>query len=423
MSETADVAQYRERARAWLAANMERRAGGAAALARGHTTVESIATQRPLQRRLYEAGYAGISWPSEYGGQGLSPAHERAFSEEALGFRMPDFGVLGGTTFGICARTMLAHASPAFLERHIPAILRGDALWVQFFSEPSAGSDLAGITTRATRDGDRWVLSGAKIWSSGAYYADWGMCLARTDWDVPKHRGLTWFAVRTDAPGVTIRPIREINGEMEFCEEFFDDVELTDDDVIGEVNHGWAAAQTMLVHERGGGSLTVMPTPGARRLAPDLVALARRAGREKDPTVRQLIARAHINDYAASQLSRRVTARMHASQGTSERGVEAGLASYGKLAMGTFLAIRARIGVEIGGAAALLWGEGDDAAMAPAINYLNGRVMAIAGGTNEVQRNAIGERVLGLPREPTFDSDRPFSEVLRNARNWTGKVG
>jgi alkylation response protein AidB-like acyl-CoA dehydrogenase len=421
--ETDDVARYRAQARAWLADNLERRAAGAAALARGHSSVESVATQRPVQRKLYDAGYAGISWPAEYGGQGLSTAHERAFAEEALAYRTPDFGVLGGTTFGVCARTMLAYASPAFLQHHIPAILRGEALWVQFFSEPSAGSDLAGITTRATRDGDRWVLNGAKIWSSGAYYADWGMCLARTDWDVPKHRGLTWFAVRTGAPGVTIRPIREINGEMEFCEEFFDDVELSDEDVIGEVNHGWAVAQTMLVHERGGGSLSVIPSPEARRLAPDLVALARRAGREKDPLARQLIARAHVNDYAASQLARRTAARMRAVRGTPQRGVEAGLASYGKLAMGTFLATRARIGVEIGRGAALLWGEGDAAAMGPAVNYLNGRVMAIAGGTNEVQRNAIGERVLGLPREPSFDSDRPFSEVVRNARNWTGKVG
>jgi alkylation response protein AidB-like acyl-CoA dehydrogenase len=415
--ETADVALYRERAREWLAANLERRAAGSSVpLARGHTTVESVETQRPIQRAMFDAGYAGISWPAEYGGQGLSSAHERAFIEEAQAFHTPDFGVLAGTTFGICAKTMLEHASPEFLRRHIPALLRGDELWVQFFSEPSAGSDLAGVTTRATRDGDRWALNGAKIWSSGAYYADYGMCLARTDWDVPKHQGLTWFAVRTDAPGVTIRPIREINGGTEFCEEFFDDVELTDDDVIGEVNRGWAVAQTMLVHERGGGSLSVLPSPGERRLAPDLVALARRAGREKDPNVRQLIARAHVNDYAAAQLSRRISGRMRASQ-----GMEAGLASYGKLAMGTFLPLRARIGLEIGRGTAVLWEQGDEEPAA--VSYLNGRVMSIAGGTNEVQRNAIGERVLGLPREPSFDTNRPFNEVLRNARNWTGKVG
>jgi alkylation response protein AidB-like acyl-CoA dehydrogenase len=421
MSDAIDLTDYRERARTWLGTNMQPRATGASGpRARGidHKTVEYIATQRPIQRRLYEAGYAGISWPTEFGGQGLSSAHERAFNEEARGYLMPDFGIAGGTTLGVCARTMLAHASPEFLRRHIPRILAGDELWVQFFSEPSAGSDLAGITTRASLDGDRWILNGSKIWSSGAYYADYGMCLARTDWDVPKHRGLTWFAVRIDAPGVTIQPIREINGDTEFCQEFFDDVELGADDVIGEVNHGWTVAQTMLVYERGVGSASTLPRPvGRRPLAPDMVALARHVGREKDPSVRQLIARAQVNDYAQSQLGARVAGLMAAS-----KGLDAGVASYVKLAMGTFQPLRARIGLEIGRSRALLWDHEDVDGMTPSLNYLNGRIMSIAGGTNEMQRNGIGERVLGLPREPSFDTDRPFSEVLRNARNWTGKV-
>jgi alkylation response protein AidB-like acyl-CoA dehydrogenase len=419
--ERTDLASYREQARAWLADNLERRppaSAGPRARGIGHTTVEYIATQRPIQRKLFDGGYAGISWPIEYGGQGLSPGHERAFNEEAQGYFLPDFGIAGGTTMGVCAKTMLAHASPDFLSRHIPMILAGDALWVQFFSEPGAGSDLAGVTTRATRDGDRWILNGSKIWSSGAYYADYGMCLARTDWDVPKHRGLTWFAVPTGASGVTVQPIREINGDTEFCQEFFDDVELSDEDVIGEVNHGWSVAQTMLVFERGAGGTSTLPRPTGRRpLAPDLVAVARRAGREKDPTVRQLIARAHVNDYAQAQLGVRVAGRMRAAQ-----GMDAGFAAYMKLAAGTFLPVRARIGLEIGRGSALLWERNDLDAMTPAVNYLNGRIMSIAGGTNEMQRNGIGERVLGLPREPSFDTDRPFSEVLRNARDWTGKV-
>jgi alkylation response protein AidB-like acyl-CoA dehydrogenase len=421
MTDAPDLTEYRLQARAWLADNLERRSGSGAPKARGadHKTVESIGAQRPIQRKLFDGGYAGISWPKEYGGQGRSTAHERVFNEEARGYALPDFGIAGGTTFGVCARTMLAHASPEFLEKHIPAILSGDELWVQFFSEPGAGSDLAGITTRATRDGDRWILNGGKIWSSGAYYADYGMCLARTDWDVPKHRGLTWFAVPTGAPGVTVQPIREINGDTEFCQEFFDDVELTDDDVIGEVNRGWNVAQTMLVFERGGGSTSILPRPaGRRQLAPDLVALARRVGREKDPSVRQLIARAHVNDYAYTQLTARLAGLMRAS-----KGLDAGVAAYAKLAAGTFTPIRARIGMEVGRAGALLWEHGDVGQMTPALDYLNGRVMSIAGGTNEMQRNGIGERVLGLPREPSFDTDRPFNEVLRNARHWSGKIG
>ncbi len=420
--EQVDLETFRRQARAWLETSLDRRdAGASARRLRGvdHKTVEGIKEQRAIQRRLFEGGYAGISYPAEYGGRGLSVAHERVFNEEAGGYKVPDFGVAGGTTFGVCARTMLAHASPHFLRTHIPRILAGDELWVQFFSEPEAGSDLAGIRTRATRDGDRWILNGSKIWSSGAYYADYGMCLARTDWDVPKHRGLTWFAVSTTAPGVTVQPIKEINGDAEFCQEFFDDVELTDDDLIGEVNHGWTVAQTMLVFERGAGGTAPVPEPGdARQLPSDLVSLAQRVGREKDPVVRQLLARAHINDYALERLNGRIAARMRASA-----SMDSGIAAYGKLALGTLDPIRARIGMEIGRGAALLWEPGEIEGMTPAVNYLNGRVMSIAGGTNEVQRNGIGERALGLPREPSFDTDRPFNEVVRNARNWSGKVG
>jgi len=417
---TISVDDFREQARAWLADNLERRDPARTVVrVRGadHKTVEGIAVQRAIQRRLFEDGYAGITFPIEYGGRGLSPAHERAFHEEARDYVTPDLGIAGGTTFGVCLPTMLVHATPDFLGRHVPRVLAGDELWVQFFSEPEAGSDLAGIRTRATRDGERWILNGSKIWSSGAYYADYGMCLARTNWDVPKHRGLTWFAVPTDAPGVTVQPITEINGDAEFCQEFFDDVELSDADVIGDVDRGWTVAQTMLVFERGGGnSERPTPAPGGQ-LAPDLVALARRVGRDQDPLVRQLIARAHINDFAQRRLGARVAARLRSSNGTDH-----GVAAYGKLAAGTFDPIRARIGMQIGGPDALVWEPGDLAGRTPSLNFLNGRVQSIAGGTNEMQRNGIGERVLGLPREPSFDTNKPFSEVIRNARNWNGQV-
>jgi alkylation response protein AidB-like acyl-CoA dehydrogenase len=422
MADTAsDVERFREKARAWLAANLEPRRGDVLARPRGagHQTSEQIAEGRAQQKKLYEAGYAGIAWPKEYGGQGLSAAHERAFQDESAGYQMPNLGVAGGTTLGVCALTMLQHASPDFLRRHIPRMLAADELWCQFFSEPGAGSDLAGVTTRATRDGDRWILNGAKVWSSGAYYADYGMCLARTDWDVPKHRGLTWFAVRTDAPGLTLRPLKEINGDIEFCEEFFDDVELDDDDVIGPVNGGWTVAQTMLVFERGGLPDTGPPLPrGPAGLAPELVALARRVGRERDPVVRQQIARVQTLNFVQAQLGRRIGAHLRAGHGPA-----VGIAAYGKLAAGIFDPIRARIGMEVGRGAALVWDEGDLEGQRASLNYLNGRIMSIAGGTNEMQRNAISERVLGLPREPSYDIDKPFNEVVRAASEWTGKVG
>jgi alkylation response protein AidB-like acyl-CoA dehydrogenase len=419
--ETPDLDEYRARARSWLASNLEPRPADTllSRAIRAHKSAEELTAERALQRRLFEAGYMGITWPREFGGQGLSPDHDRVFAEESAAYRLPDLGVAGGVTLGVCAPTMLQHASPDFLRRHIPAILAGDELWAQFFSEPGAGSDLAGVITRAERDGDRWILTGSKIWSSGAYYADYGMCLARTDWDAPKHRGLTWFAVKTDAPGVTVEPIRMINGDAEFCQEFFDNVELTDDDMIGELNQGWTVANTMLVFERGAGrGEGGMPRPtGPRKLAPDLVALARQVGREKDPYVRQLIAKAHISDFATGQLGARIGDHIRAGSANA-----AGIASYGKLFSGTFQPVRARIGMEIGQGAALTWDEGDLAGMATSLNYLNGRVMSIAGGTNEVQRNGVGERVLGLPREPSFDTDRPFRDVVRDATNWTGKT-
>ncbi|OAA27831.1 acyl-CoA dehydrogenase [Frankia sp. EI5c] len=421
-ADTPTLDEFRARARAWIRANLEPApapAGGAVSSPARSTEMApaALAAARALQRRLFEAGYAGITWPREYGGQGLGAEYERAFVEEARGRRLPNLGIAGGTTFGVCALTMLAHASPEFLRRHIPRILAGDELFVQFFSEPEAGSDLAGVRSRAVREGGRWILNGSKTWSSGAYYADWGMCLARTDWDVPKHRGLTWFAVPITAPGVTVRRIRQITGDAEFCEEFFDDVELTDDDVIGGVNDGWSVAQTMLMFERGGGlSHGGQARKPPRGIAPDLVALARSVGRLDDPAARDLIVRAHVDDVARRALLTRLGHRMRA-----EPGQAAHLASYAKLAAGVHDPLRANLALRIGGPDAVAWAEGDEAAASTATGFLNSRFMSIAGGTNEVQRNGIGERVLGLPREPSFDSGKPFREVLRDARNWTGR--
>ncbi|MDQ1423914.1 MAG: hypothetical protein QOD72_1412 [Acidimicrobiaceae bacterium] len=412
-----DIDQFRREAREWIHSHLEPRPQTKAGRGSDAKTEEEITEARVLQRRLFDAGYAGISFPAEYGGRGLTAAHERAFREEAVGYVTPDLGVAGNVTYGPIARSILAHASPSFIERHIPRVLSGEEIWCQFYSEPEAGSDLAGVRTRATRDGDHWVLSGSKIWSSGAHHADWAMCLARTDWDAPKHRGLTWFAVPTHADGVTIRRITQINGSAEFCEEFLDDVVVTSDDIIGEVNHGWAVTQTMLVYERGAGESGVS-TLEPRRLAPDLVELAARVGRTDDPAVRQAIARAHINDYAQFHLGRRIAERLRASATP-----DAAVAAYSKLAAGTFTPIRARLALEVGGSETLVWAKGDDEARQPAINYLNGRVISIAAGTNEMQRNGIGERVLGLPREPSFDSTKPFNEVMRNSRDWSGRVG
>ncbi|MGE3329143.1 MAG: acyl-CoA dehydrogenase family protein, partial [Acidimicrobiia bacterium] len=342
-------------------------------------------------------------------------AHESAFEEEATGYQLPDLGISGIVTRIVCANVMLAHASAEFNRRHLPRIAAGDELWVEFFSEPSAGSDLAGITTTAVRDGDQWILNGAKVWTSGAYYADFGMCLARTDWDVPKHRGLTWFAVPTDAPGVTVRPLKEITGDVEFCEESFTDVIIADSERIGDVNDGWTVAATALFYEReaSSGSLTSGPQRrDAPPLAPDLVELARRSGRLDDPHIRQLIARAHVNDFALTQLGNRISTTMRVD---ARRG--GALIGYTKLAAGTYEPQRARAAIEIAGGRLLAWEAGEHAGITASLEILNSRVTAIAGGSNEMQRNGIGERVLGLPREPSADKDKSFREVMRDARS------
>jgi alkylation response protein AidB-like acyl-CoA dehydrogenase len=420
--EETGVASFREDAARWLAANLPGRDPTGRTAARGmkHRTVEDIAVHRRALRSLYTAGYSGITWPREYGGRGLSVAYQRAFDEEAAGYVLPDLGIAGVVTMIVCAPVMLAHASDAFNRRHLPRIAAGDELWVEFFSERTAGSDLAAVATTAVRDGDNWLLNGSKIWTSGAYYADYGMCLARTDWDVPKHRGLTWFAVPTNAPGVTVTPLREITGDVEFCEETFENVVIPDDERIGEVNDGWPVAQTVLLQEReaSSGSLASAPAtlaPGP--LAPDLVALAKSAGRDRDPHVRQLIAQAHVGDYALGQLGARI-GRLMGELGPA--GVA--LVGYTKLAAGVAEPKRARLAMEIGGGGAVTWSPGDHDGLVTALDYLNSRVKSIAGGSNEIQRNGIGERVLGLPREPSFDSGKPFREVVREARSWTGKL-
>jgi alkylation response protein AidB-like acyl-CoA dehydrogenase len=416
MHDDVDLETFRAEARAWIEANLDPLPAGHSVSGTEDRTPEQIERGRHLQRRLYEGGFAGIAYPIEYGGRGLTAAHERVFREESAGYETPDFGGIQHVMFGAIGRSLLAHASPQFLREHIPPLLAGDRLWCQFYSEPEAGSDLAGIRTRATRDGDHWVLNGSKIWSTGAHHADYAMCLARTDWDVPKHRGLTWFAVPTRAQGVTIRPITQISGATGFCQEFLDDVIVRDGDVIGEVNQGWTVTMTMLVYERSVAEQSGNPVE-PRFLAPDLVALADHAGRLHDPVVRQAIARAHVNDYASYHLGRRIGARLRASA-TPEPAV----AAYAKLAAGTFTPQRARAAVEIGGAHALLWPDDDANAARAALNFLNARMASIAAGTNEIQRNGIGERVLGLPREPSFDARKPFSDVVREARTWTGKV-
>jgi alkylation response protein AidB-like acyl-CoA dehydrogenase len=249
------VAAFAERARRWLADTIPRidDPGNPPYADRGEE--DSWQHVRQLQRRLHDGGFAGICFPTAYGGLGLGIEYQKAFDVESAGYELPL--ILNTPTFTICCATIVDTGTEEQKRQHISAALHGDEVLVQLLSEPSGGSDLAGVITRAERRGDKWIVNGAKTWSTGAFAADYGLLLARTNWAVPKHEGLTMFLVRLDSPGITLRRIKQVNGSTEFCEEFFDDPELSDDDVVGEIDKGWDVATRQLHHERravGGGS-------------------------------------------------------------------------------------------------------------------------------------------------------------------------
>jgi alkylation response protein AidB-like acyl-CoA dehydrogenase len=406
---TEDVESFRLRARAWLADSMPRlnpHEDGSmeAVFARGDAIWPRA---RELQRMLYDGGFAGICFPREYGGLGLTRAHQQAFNEECAGFEMPL--ALNTPTFSICGATVLDMASEEQKQQHLPAIIRGDEVMVQFLSEPRGGSDLAGVTTRATRDGDVFILSGSKIWSSGAYAADYALCLTRTDWDAPKHRGMTMFLLKVHQPGIDIKRIKQIGGNNEFCQEFFDDVVVPASAVVGEVNGGWAVASRQLFHERnavGGGSPYVSGGGGPPRRGPSSAALAevvRATGQADDVYVRELVAEAHAISRIQQQLISRVTDGMRTEQ------LPPPAAAIMRLFGGQAATRIAEINLEILGSHAVA--ADDNAGLEYGRSFLMRQAGSLGGGSTEMARNIISERVLGMPREFAADRDVPFSQV------------
>lgn len=402
------VDEFRERARRWLADHMPPfgESGGEGGLG-------SHDRARQLQRRIWDGGFAGICWPAEYGGLGLGIEYQRAFTEESLGYEMPF--LFNVPTFGILAATLIDFGTHEQKSRHLPAILKGEELWVQFLSEPTGGSDLAGCITRADRDGDVFVLNGSKIWSSAAYASDYAMCLARTSWDVPKHRGLTMFILKIHQPGIHIDQIRQVNGSMEFCQEFFDDVDIPASDVVGEVDDGWSVASRLLLHERtavGGGSpYTSGRSIGGETSEPDrsLVRLAEQTGRLGDASVRQVVVRQHVEELVNGHLVARVTQGMRTGEMPPASG------SLLKLFHAVLGVKRAEASLEIGGHDTVVWPAGS-AGIGRELGELSlsRQAMCLGGGSNEIQRNIISERVLQMPREWAADREVKFSEVKRN---------
>lgn len=402
LTDVETVEAFRARARVWLAENMERRAGGRL----GRFDLAHLQRQRDLQARVFAGGFAGISVDKRFGGQGLTPDHEAAFVQEAREFQMPDFEVMGIATFGACLPTLLVHASTTFLEEHVPRILSGAELWCQFFSEPGAGSDLGAARTKAVRSETGWNLSGAKIWSSFAHLADWAMCLARTDFDKPKYSGLTWFATPTGAAGLTIRPIVQFTGDDDYCEAFLDEVEVPDAQVIGEVDKGWDVTRTLLVFERGAGQASIPTSDGdPGQLDPGMVAAASRGEWLPDVSTRAELLTLFVQDYVYRQM-RAMNARKAAAGQLS--GAQASCA---KLFRADVNRRRGLAMLRVLGVRAAAWQAGDSGTEAGIHLFLEAKKTAVAGGTEQMQRNAVGEALLGLPKDPRPSSKVPFNQL------------
>jgi alkylation response protein AidB-like acyl-CoA dehydrogenase len=402
---TLSLAEYRAAARKWVTANLQRIEGDDPDMV-SDPSEERIVEAKRIQAKLYEAGYAGFTFPTEYGGQGLTLEHERIFLEEATGYDHPN--KLFGVSINILGATLAAFGTHEQKSRHLSRILSGEEMWLQLLSEPSGGSDLAGLLTSATRDGEHYVVSGQKIWSTGAHFADFALCPVRTSWDVPKHRGLSLLIVDLRAPGVEIRRIKQVNGEAHFCEEFLTDMLVPVSNRVGDENEGWRVIRGLLEIEHAWVGRGGAKRADARRDVSDLVELATRRGRAADLDVRRRVAAVHVDVQVQKLVSVRVS-----------KGIESGQLdpSYGSmLKIGNDHVIQSgsELALALAGSNGITWDPDDPATGEWSHQFLTSRSVSIAGGTAEILRNNVSEKVLGLPREPSFDRDVPFNQVPHN---------
>ncbi|MFI5046436.1 MAG: acyl-CoA dehydrogenase family protein [Acidimicrobiia bacterium] len=392
----------------------------------GKNPRDPVARAKVLQRTIYDGGFAGVCYPSEYGGLGLTPGHMAAFNAESRGYDLSGLSYYG-MTFGMIGPTILDFGTEEQKERHIRDFLTGENIWIQFLSEPTGGSDLASVLTRADRDGDEWIINGSKIWTSFGDVGDYGLLVARTNWDVPKHSGISVFICPVNTPGLEVQPLRLVTGSTGFCQEFFTDVRIPADHLLGTLNDGWTVASRLLVHERnsvgGGSQYWAAPfnafgepnddddreaAPGRRSRRDDLVELAHATGKADDAYTRQLVAESYVAQKVGSQLGARVAASMAKGVLPPPAG------SFLKLFNSSNQVRRSDITMAIAGAGATVWETDDRAAEGRGLGFLFRQAGSILSGTTEIQRNIISERVLGLPREPSLDSKVPFRDVLHN---------
>ncbi len=401
-----EEARFRDEARAWLEANATRLGPGESnpGFEEGDDPA-AIAEAQSWQARKAAAGWAGITWPVAYGGRGGTPIEAVIWHQEESRFRVPpDIFLLG---IGLAGPTLMTHGSAAQQERWLPPMLRGEEIWCQLFSEPGAGSDLAGLRTRAERDGEDWIVTGQKIWTSGAHHSQWGILVARSDPDAVKHAGLTYFVVDMKSPGIEVRPIRQITGGANFNEVFLTDVRIPDANRISEVGNGWAVALTTLMNERVAADDVLGPALGVL----DLIELTERVELEGRPAIEDSAVQQRIADFYVRSEGLRYTS-YRTLTALSRGAIPGPEGSIGKLVSAPLNQEMASFAVELQGSSAAL--------LDPSLTAFSGSWqefflwapgMRIAGGTDDILRNIIAERVLRLPPDARADKDLPFRKI------------
>ena len=395
-NDTPEEARFREEAVTWLAENVP--------------TDDAFRALPPLQqaklwqKQKYDAGWACIGWSPEFGGRGASPIEEVIWRQEESRYDLPSNFFLIGQ--GMIAPTLMAWASEEDKARFLPPLASGEEVWYQLFSEPAGGSDLAALRTRAERDGDDWIINGQKIWTSGAHYSDFGVIVVRTDPNVPKHKGLSYFYIDMKAPGVEVKPIKQLTGDADFNEVYFTDVRVSDSCRLGEVGQGWQVALTTLMNERAaiGGGFGQMDVSLAMSVAEDLEI-------DGQPALSDAALRARIADWYVQEAGLKYTG--YRSLTALSRGALPGPEnSIGKLVGAPKMQAMASYLMDLLGASGAIADE-NLAVKAGIIQraYMGAPGLRIAGGTDEIMANIIAERVLGLPQEPRLDKGIPFNEV------------
>lgn len=404
--DTAEEAKFRTEVRKWLDANAPKggETGGGELAERADKNF--LAAARAWQAKKAEARYARITWPKEVGGYGGTPIQQVIFNQEEGRTAVAGLNAPFSIGLGMCIPTLMAYGTKEAIARFVKPALFGEEIWCQLFSEPAGGSDVAGLRMRAEKDGGEWVINGQKIWTTGAQISDYGILLTRTDANVPKHKGLTMFYIDMHAPGVEVRPIKQASGASGFNEVFFTDLRVKDSQRLGNAGQGWQVALTTLMHER----LAVGGGQGGGLDVPQLLSLARTLELEDGPAIKNAAVREKIADWYVRSAGLKYTTyrTMTALSKGQQPGPEASIA---KVVVAPKLQDLSAFATELEGEAGAL--KGEDAPMHGAfqMGWLSAPGLRIAGGTDEILRNIIAERVLGLPQDVRVDKDVPFNKL------------